>query len=158
MEEDVVLKLLRDPRSVGNISDSGAHGKLFCGAGDNVLLLTDFVRDRPLITIEEAVHVLTGKLADFFGLYDRGELKVGKIADVVVFNLKEIERRPEEKIWDVPDGKGGRTYRYTRAPAPMRLTLVNGVPTFDNGVITGRFPGKFVGPGPERKEAKLAAE
>jgi hypothetical protein len=30
----------------------------------------------------------------------------------------------------------------------MRLTLVNGVPTFDNGVITGRFPGQFVGPGP----------
>jgi hypothetical protein len=44
--------------------------------------------------------------------------------DLTMFDLTEIERRPEEKVWDVPDGQGGRTYRYTRAPAPMRLTLV----------------------------------
>jgi N-acyl-D-amino-acid deacylase len=145
-DENVVLQLLKDPRSVGNISDAGAHGKMFCGAGDNVYLLTDFVRDRQLLTIEEGIHVLTGKLTNFFGLHDRGLLRAGLLADITVFDLKEIERRPEEKIWDVWDGEGGRTYRYTRAPAPMRLTLVNGVPTFDHGAFTGRFPGKFVGP------------
>jgi N-acyl-D-amino-acid deacylase len=145
-DEELLLALLKDPRSVGNISDGGAHGKMFCGTGDNVLLLTDFVRDRGLLSIETAVHVMTGKLANFFGLHDRGLIKVSKVADIAVFNLKEIERRPEEKIWDVWDGHGGRTYRYTRAAAPMRLTLVNGVPTFDNGAFTGRFPGDFVGP------------
>ncbi|WP_067669773.1 N-acyl-D-amino-acid deacylase family protein [Nocardia miyunensis] len=145
-DEEVLVDLLRDPNSVGNISDAGAHGKMFCGAGDNVYLLTDFVRDRKLLTIEEGVHVLTGKLAAFFGLEQRGLLQVGKVADITVFDLDEIERRPEEKIWDVWDGRGGRTYRYTRAAAPMRLTLVNGVPTFDNGAFTGRFPGEFVGP------------
>jgi N-acyl-D-aspartate/D-glutamate deacylase len=121
---------------------------MFCGAGDNVFLLTYFVRDQKRITIEEGVHVMTGKLADFFGLTDRGLIQVGKIADIAVFNLDEIERRDEERLWDVPDGKGGRTYRYTRAAAPMRLTLVNGEPTFDNGRVSGRFPGAFVGPGP----------
>jgi N-acyl-D-aspartate/D-glutamate deacylase len=156
-DEAVILKLLKDPRSIGNVSDSGAHGKLFCGAGDNVLLLTDYVRDRKLLTIEEAIHVLTGKLADFFGFGDRGLIAVGKAADITVFNLAEIERRPEEKIWDVPDGEGGRTYRYSRAPAPMRLTLCNGVPTFDHGVITGRYPGRFIGPESENRQA-LAAE
>jgi len=153
-DENVVLQLLKDPRSVGNISDAGAHGKMFCGAGDNVYLLTDFVRDRQLLTIEEGIHVLTGKLTNFFGLHDRGLLRAGLLADITVFDLKEIERRPEEKIWDVWDGEGGRTYRYTRAPAPMRLTLVNGVPTFDHGAFTGRFPGKFVGP---EQGAQLAA-
>jgi N-acyl-D-amino-acid deacylase len=146
---------MRDPRSVGNLSDAGAHGKMFCGAGDNVFLLTDFVRDRKLITIEEGIHVLTGKLADFFGLRGRGLIEEGMIADVAVFNLDEIERRPEEKLWDVWDGKGGRTYRYTRAAAPMRLTLVGGIPTFDNGLFTGRFPGAFVGP--ERAALQAAA-
>ncbi|OYX65872.1 MAG: amidohydrolase [Sphingomonadales bacterium 32-64-17] len=146
VDEEVLLALFRDPFSVGNTSDGGAHGKMFCGTGDNVLVLTDYVRDRGLLTIEEGVHVLTGKLANFFGLHDRGLLEVGKVADVVVFNLDEIERRPEEKIWDVWDGAGGRTYRYTRAPAPMRLTVVNGVPIFDNGAFTGRFPGQFIGP------------
>ncbi len=145
-DEAILLQLLRDPKSVGNISDAGAHGKLFCGAGDNVYLLTDYVRDRKLLTIEEGVHVLTGKLADFFGLHERGLIQEGKVADITVFNLEEIERRPEEKIWDVWDGQGGRTYRYTRGPAPMRLTLVNGVPSFDNGTFTGRFPGEFIGP------------
>ena len=158
LDEELLLELLRDPRSVGNISDGGAHGKMFCGTGDNVLLMTDYVRDRALLTIEEAVHVMTGKLADFFGLHDRGIIAVGKIADIAVFNLDEIERRPEEKIWDVWDGAGGRTYRYTRAAAPMRITLVAGVPTFDNGAFTGRFPGAFIGPEQAAPALAVAAE
>jgi N-acyl-D-amino-acid deacylase len=144
--EDVLIDLIRDPMSLGNASDSGAHGKLFCGGGDNVYLLTHFVRDEKKITIEEGVHVLTGKSAAFFGFDDRGVLKVGKRADVLVFNLDEIERRPEIKTWDVPDGHGARTYRYTRDAAPMRLTLVNGVPTFDHGAFTGNFPGEYIQP------------
>lgn len=147
VDEDVVVRLVKDPRSVGNTSDAGAHGQLFCGAGDNVFLLTDYVRDRQLLTIEEAVHVLTGKLAAFFDLQERGVLKEGYLADITVFDLGEIERRPEEKVWDVPDGKGGRTYRYTRTAAPMRLTLVGGVATFDHGAVTGNFPGRFIAPG-----------
>jgi N-acyl-D-aspartate/D-glutamate deacylase len=146
--DELVIDLLRDPRSVGNVSDAGAHGKMFCGTGDNVFLLTNYVRDEKKLTIEEGIHVLTGKLADFFGLADRGLIAEGKIADITVFNLDEVERRPEERLYDVPDGQGGRTYRYTRAAAPMRLTLVNGEPTFDNGRASGRFPGAFVGPGP----------
>jgi N-acyl-D-amino-acid deacylase len=147
--EERLVELVRDPQTLGNVSDSGAHGKLFCGAGDAIYLLTHFVRDNSLITIEEAVHLLTGRSAAFFGFSDRGELKVGKRADVVVFNIDEIERRPEEKTWDVPDGQGGRTYRYTRAPAPMRLTMVNGVTTFDHGAFTGNFPGQYLSPIPQ---------
>jgi N-acyl-D-aspartate/D-glutamate deacylase len=99
-----------------------------------------------MLTIEEAVHVLTGKAAKHFGFDDRGTIEVGKRADIAVFDLAEIARRPEAKVWDVPDGLGGRTYRYTRQAAPMRLTLCNGVATFDNGEITGNFPGEFIGP------------
>ena len=147
LDDDILLDMFRDPRSIGSLSDAGAHGKLFCGVGDNVLLLTDWVRDTKRLTIEEAVHVMTGKPADFFGLLrDRGTIEVGKRADIAVFNLDEIERREEVKMWDVPDGKGGRTYRYSRLAAPMRLTLVNGVPTFDNGEVTGNFPGEIVRP------------
>jgi N-acyl-D-aspartate/D-glutamate deacylase len=154
--EEVILNLLKDPQALGNLSDSGAHGKMFCGAGFNVQLLIEFVREKGLLTIEEGVHNMTGKVADFFGLHDRGVIEVGRAADIAVFDLDEIEFRPEVKTWDVPDGKGGRTYRYTRPPAPMRLTLVNGVPTFDNGAFTGRFPGEIVRPGPSFAEAAAA--
>jgi N-acyl-D-aspartate/D-glutamate deacylase len=157
ISDDILVKLVRDPTALGNISDFGAHTTLFCGAGHNLLLLTEWARDRKLITIEEAIHSLTGKVAHFFALHDRGTIHIGKQADIVVFNLDEIEVRKETKLWDVPDGFGGRTFRYVRAPAPMRLTLVNGVATFDNGDVTGNFPGRIVGR-PGSGSVKMAAE
>lgn len=144
--DEILVQLFRDPKGLGNISDFGAHTTIMCGAGHNLMMLTYWHRDRGLITIEEAVHVLTGKVADFHSLNDRGRIEVGKRADIVVFDLAEIEVRPETKIWDQPDGHGGRTFRYSRPAAPMRLTLVNGVATFDNGDVTGAFPGEFIVP------------
>ena len=147
MDDDALMAMFRHRKGLGNISDSGAHGQMFCGVGDNVLLLTDFVRDKKLLRIEEAIHVLTGQPAEHYNLHDRGTIAVGKAADITVFNLDEIDVRAIEKAWDVPDGDGGRTFRWSRPAAPMRLTMVNGAPTFDNGDFTGRFPGRYIGPG-----------
>ena len=145
-DEEMVVRLLKDPMSVGNISDAGAHGQMFCGIGYNVMLFSYFVRETGALTIEEAVHVQTGKLANHFGLRDRGEIMVGKQADLTVFALDEVEMRPQKKIYDVPDGAGGHTWRWTRDPAPVRLTLVNGVPTFENGEFTDARPGEIIRP------------
>ena len=95
----------------------------------------------------------TGKqdIVDIFNFFE------DKAADIVVFNLDEIARRDEVKIWDIPDGIGGRTYRYIRPAAPMRLTMVAGVPAFDNGEFTGKFPGAFIGRVHEVAQA-MAAE
>lgn len=147
-DDAMVERLLRDPRSVGNISDAGAHGQMFCGAGDNVVLFTEFVRERGVLSVEEAVHVQTGKLARFFGLAGRGRIAPGYRADVTVFALDEIERRPKRKVVDVPDGKGGQTWRWTRDAAPVRLTLVDGVATFEAGRATGARPGTMISPVP----------
>ncbi len=150
------LELFKDPRALGNVDDAGAHGQMLCGIGDHINFLTDFVRDSKELTIEQGIHCLTGKLANFFGFGDRGTIKAGKRADLVVFDLDTVERRQVEKVYDVPDGAGGRTWRYSRAPAPMLLTLVNGVPTFDRGRFTGAFPGQVIGPIAE--DVALAAE
>ena len=99
-----------------------------------------------LISLEQAIHIKTGKLANFFGLHDTGEIKAGRRADVVVFNLDEIAYRDMEKRFDVPDGDGGTTWRFTRQAAPMRLTLVNGVKTFADGQYTGKRPGTYLAP------------
>lgn len=145
-DDAMVSRLLKDPHSVGNISDAGAHGQMFCGAGDNIVLLTQFVREQGELSVEEAVHVQTGKLARFFGFGDRGEIAVGKRADLTVFDLAELERRPKRKVHDVPDGQGGTTWRWTRDPAPVRLTLVDGVATFEAGRATGARPGTMLAP------------
>ena len=147
-DDEMVVRLTRDPFAVGNITDSGAHGQMFCGTGDNLMLYTHYVRETGTLTVEEAVHSQTGKLAGHFGFSDRGEIAVGKRADVTIFALDEIERREKRKIHDVPDGKGGHTWRWTRDPAPVRLTLVNGVATFEDGRSTGARPGTMVGPSP----------
>ncbi|MEM7411981.1 MAG: amidohydrolase family protein [Myxococcota bacterium] len=146
-DQDTVLRLLRDPYSVGNISDAGAHGQMFCGAGDNLLLFTDFVRGTESLRVEEAVHVQTGKLADHFGLRERGIVAPGNHADLTVFDLAEVERREKYKISDVPDGHGGHTWRWTRDPAPVRLTLAAGEATFEAGRHTGARPGQMLSPG-----------
>lgn len=145
-DEEMVVELIKDPWSVPNISDAGAHGQMLCGGGENIRLLTYYCREKGWITVEEAVHAQTGKLADFFGLHDLGKLQVGKRADITVFNMDEIERRPMKKAFDVPDENGGTTWRFTRDPAPVRMTMVNGEVTFAGGAATGAAPGQMLAP------------
>ena len=145
-DEEMVVELIKDPWSVPNISDAGAHGQMLCGGGENIRLLTYYCREKGWITVEEAVHAQTGKLADFFGLHDLGKLQVGKRADITVFNMNEIERRPMKKAFDVPDENGGTTWRFTRDPAPVRVTMVNGEVTFAGGTATGAVPGQMLSP------------
>ena len=145
-DEEMVVELIKDPWSVPNISDAGAHGQMLCGGGENIRLLTYYCREKAWITVEEAVHAQTGKLADFFGLHDLGKVQVGKRADITVFNMDEIERRPMKKAFDVPDENGGTTWRFTRDPAPVRVTMVNGEVTFVGGAATGAVPGQMLAP------------
>jgi len=156
--EELTIALMKDPKTVGNISDAGAHLQMLCGGGENALLLTNYVRRDKSLTIEEAVHVMTGKLAEHFFLPDRGVIAVGKRADITVFNLDEVTYHPFIKAWDVPDGKGGLGWRFTREAAPMRLTMVNGVPTFENGAYTGAKPGWFLTPTNDNADLAIAAE
>jgi hypothetical protein len=72
IDEDVVIELMRDEFGAGNGTDGGAHGQSLCGAGDNIALLTEYVRDNPRLTMEEAIHGMTGKLARCYALPDRG--------------------------------------------------------------------------------------
>ncbi|MCB9724756.1 MAG: amidohydrolase family protein [Spirochaetaceae bacterium] len=146
-DEEMVLRLLRDPKAAGNVSDAGAHGQMLCGPGQNLELFTHYVQERGDLTVEEAVQSMTGRLAEHFSLRDRGTIAVGKRADLAVFALDEIDVRPMKKIYDVPDGEGGTTWRWTRDPAPMRLTLVGGEATFENGEATPARPGEMVRPG-----------
>lgn len=146
MDTEMVLKLLRDPKAVGNVSDAGAHGQMLCGGGENIKLLTEFVRKNGSLTLEEAVHSLSGKIASHFSLADRGEIAIGKKADITVFHMDEIQEREMRRIYDVPNGDGGNTWRWTRDAAPMRLTMVNGVPTFREGSSTGTRPGEMLSP------------
>jgi N-acyl-D-aspartate/D-glutamate deacylase len=142
LSETDIVAALRESRTLANINDSGAHLQLFAGAGEHIYLLSHYVRDAGLLSIEEAVHALTGRTASFFGLGDRGVLAPGKVGDLVVFSLEEIELGEEERRYDVPHG----TWRLARKPAGFRATICAGVPTWLGGGSTGARPGGFLRP------------
>ena len=99
-------------------------------------------RDTGLLSVEEAVHALTGHTAAFFGLADRGVIAPGNAGDLAVVALDEIELRREERRYEMPHG----TWRFTRPPAGFRATIVTGTATWLNGEATGARPGQVLGP------------
>ena len=109
---------------------------MMCGAGDSTLLLTEHVRDRGDLTLEAAVHEITGRIADVFGVRGRGVVAPGNAGDLVVFALDELGYQPDSFVHDLPGGGP----RLTRPPGGFRSTVVNGVVTQEAGVATGARP------------------
>jgi N-acyl-D-amino-acid deacylase len=136
-DTDEVAKAIAHPLSLVSNSDAGAHLNMFCGAGDSTLLLTSFVRDRADLSVEQAVHELTGRQADVFRIPDRGVLAAGSRADLTVFHLDELEWREPSIEADTPAGGT----RLRRPAGGYRFTLLNGVLTQEHGELTGERPG-----------------
>jgi N-acyl-D-aspartate/D-glutamate deacylase len=132
-----VSALIADATTVVGASDAGAHLQMMCGAGDSTLLLTEHVRDRGDLTVEDGVHQMTGRIAEVFGIRDRGVLAPGRAGDVTVFALDELDYRPDRTVHDLP----GDAPRLTRPPGGFRVTAVEGVVTQEGGVATGARPG-----------------
>ena len=132
-----VSALIADATTVVGASDAGAHLQMMCGAGDSTLLLTEHVRDRGDLTVEQGVHQMTGRIAEVFGIRDRGVLAPGRAGDVAVFALDELDYRADRTVHDLPGGAP----RLTRPPGGFRATAVAGVVTQEGGVATGARPG-----------------
>jgi N-acyl-D-amino-acid deacylase len=137
---DGVAGLMADPRALISASDAGAHVQMMCAAGDTTLLLTRHVRDRGDLTLEQAVHELTGRQADVFGFHDRGRLAPGFAGDVTVFALDELDWGRDVFVDDLPSGAA----RLRRPPGGYRATVVNGVATQLGGELTGAAPGRVL--------------
>jgi N-acyl-D-aspartate/D-glutamate deacylase len=135
----MVVRNMADPRAVMGGTDAGAHLRMFCGGGANLFLLTHYVKATGQLTIEQAVHGLTGRTAACFSLADRGVIEVGRRGDLAVFALDEIELRPEVKVRDLPDGG----WRYSRERAGFRATVVAGTPTVLDGHPTAARPARI---------------
>lgn len=135
-----VAALMADPRIVISSSDAGAHVQMMCAAGDTTLLLTRHVRDRHDLTLEAAVHGLTGRQAAVFGVARHGRLAPGYAGDLTVFALDELEWGKEVFVRDLPSGAP----RLRRPGGGYRATVVNGVITQLGGELTGAHPGRVL--------------
>ena len=103
-DEKEVAELITDPHTIIALSDAGAHASQLCDACYSTYLLGHWVRDKKTFTIEQAVHNLTQRPAEMFGITDRGLLAEGRPADVVVFDPKTVGPGPLKRVHDLPAG------------------------------------------------------
>jgi N-acyl-D-aspartate/D-glutamate deacylase len=126
-----------DPRAMLGGSDAGAHLDRMCGAPYTTRFLADCLRGRRLVSLERAVQLITSAPAALFGLRDRGRLREGALADVVVFDPTSVDAGEATLVRDLP----GDSARLTASSRGIVRVLVNGVPIVEDGKPTGATPG-----------------
>ena len=135
-----VLGMLKHPRTLATFSDSGAHVCQEMGSSLQTHLLNYWVRQKQAFSLEQAVRMLTFDNASAFEFNDRGLLRPGYRADVVVFDADTIRPRLPTVETDLPGG----ARRLVQKADGIAATVVNGAVTFRHGASTGVYPGQLI--------------
>ena len=135
---DRMAEILNNPDMLLGLGDGGAHLDMLCDSGYPTYVLGTWVRERKVLTLEEAVRRMTSDPADFFGIRDRGRLKPGLAADVAIFDPATVGSvgRPERR-YDLPGG----AKRMVMRSQGIEYTIVNGAVTWEKGALTGAAAG-----------------
>src|SRR5215218_7430678 len=140
---EFMREMMSSPYAVPGVSDGGAHTKFFTGGAYTTDFLTWLVRDEKVLTLEEAHYRLSALAAHAAGFRDRGTLREGAAADVVIYDMEELEIDPPwigDAEYDLP---GGEWRRVQRAKGYQQI-IVNGEVTFESGECTGATPGQLL--------------
>ena len=135
-----VLGILKHPRTLATFSDSGAHVCQEMGSSLQTHLLSYWVRAKQQFTLEEAVRMLTFDNASAWELPDRGLLRTGYAADLVVFDPERIKPQLPTVERDLPGG----ARRLVQKADGIAATVVNGVVAIENGEATGDHGGQVL--------------
>ncbi|HWA39709.1 MAG TPA: amidohydrolase family protein [Burkholderiales bacterium] len=133
-DEEAVGRMLKHPCSLVSLSDAGAHLTFFNDAGFGLHLLGHWVRGKGALTLADAVRRLTAQPAALFGIRERGALKPGWHADLMLFDPARVGRGPKKRVFDLPGGEP----RLTTEPLGVHGVWVNGVP-MGEGALSGRL-------------------
>jgi len=132
-----VLGILKHPRTLATFSDSGAHVCQEMGSSLQTHLLSYWVRNKQQFTLEEAIRMLTFDNASAWELPDRGLVRTGYAADLVVFDEQRIKPCLPTVEQDLPGG----ARRLVQKADGIAATIVNGTVAVENGQATGDFAG-----------------
>ena len=135
-----VLNLLKHPRTLATFSDSGAHVCQEMGSSLQTHLLSYWVRNKQQFTLEEAVRMLTFDNASAWELPDRGLIRTGYAADLVVFDEASVKPQLPTVETDLPGG----ARRLVQKADGIAATVVNGVVAIENGQATGNSGGQVL--------------
>jgi N-acyl-D-amino-acid deacylase len=139
-DQDIALEIMRHPRTVTTFSDSGAHVSQLMDSSLQTHLLYHWVRTKGAFTLEQAVRMLSLVPATLWGFHDRGLIREGMAADLVVFDPDTIMAEMPEVMDDLPSG-ARRLVQRTRGIA---ATVVNGEILLRDGKHTGALPGQLL--------------
>ncbi|MEH6542755.1 MAG: amidohydrolase family protein [Porticoccaceae bacterium] len=143
-DENEVEKLLTDKNTVLGLSDAGAHASQLCDACLPTYLLARWVREKQVLSFEEAIRMLTSRPAQVFGIKDRGLLEIGKPADVLVIDPDTVNCGRLERVHDQPAGQD----RLISEASGMESVIVNGILLRQNNQDqldpTGPLPGALL--------------
>lgn len=132
--------LMKNPATVAGMSDGGAHTKFVTTGIWPTDLLTFVCRDNEMISLEEAHNRLSGMPAWVAGITDRGVLREGYAADLMIYDFENLGAGPVEIANDVPCGE----WRRIQKAEGYRWILVNGEVTFEDGKCTQAKPGALL--------------
>jgi len=141
-DETGIARMLRDPNALVSLSDAGAHLTFFNDSGFGLHLLGHWSRERGVLSLPEAARRLTGHPASVFGIRERGVLKPGYCADLLLFDPNSVNRGPNRRVFDLPAGQP----RLTTDAIGVHGVWVNGERIADqNGLRKSeRLPGKLL--------------
>lgn len=126
MTERDIETFMRDPFVMTSSDGSGGHPRLY---GTYPRKIRRYVLDKPVITMQRMVQASAGQVAQVYGLTDRGVLRAGAFADVIVFDPKTIR---DEATYTEPE----------KLATGMRWVFVNGKAAVSDGKPTGALAGK----------------
>jgi N-acyl-D-aspartate/D-glutamate deacylase len=135
-----VLDMMKHPRSVITFSDSGAHVSQIMDSSLQTHLLSYWVREKQAMTLEDAIKQITYNTATMWGLHDRGLLREGMAADLVVFDADTIGAKMPEVVHDLPSG----AKRLKQTADGILNTVVNGEILLTNNDHSGAVPGRLL--------------
>ena len=140
--EDVALAdYVKTGHALPSQSDAGAHlNTNFCTAGESTYVLAEWVRERQLLTLEDAIRRFTFQPASIMGLRDRGLVREGMAADLIVFDLATLGVKEDEVSRDGPSGSPRRV----QGAEGMHHVVVNGQVVLDHAQHSGAFPGRVL--------------
>jgi N-acyl-D-amino-acid deacylase len=139
-DQTAALELIKHPRSVVTFSDSGAHVSQIMDNSLQTHLLSHWVREKQEFTLEQAIRYITYDTATHWGFHDRGLVREGMAADLVVLDPATVGPRMPEVVADLPAG----AKRLKQTATGIMATIVSGQVLLRNNEHTGALPGKLV--------------
>ena len=141
-EEDAEMaEYVKTGHAIPSQTDAGAHlNTNFCTAGESTYVLGEWVRERQLLSLEDAVRRFTFQPARIMGLHDRGLVRQGMVADLMVFDLPKLGVKEDEITRDGPNGSPRRVQGATG----VDHVVVGGQVVLNHGQHTGALPGRIL--------------